>query len=726
VKIGVKLVVVISVFNIIGIGLLAGVTLILAQREISRLADEEAQSIAREGSEKIGKWFEGRIGAARTLARVMEGYKEIPAAERRDYFNMMMRQLLDASQGIYANWAPNAVDGMDADYANTPGTDETGRYKSAWNLINGEFIVAPIAGFEWDMVMQTPVLHEEYILDPVVYQDPTMGNVLIAIMGSPVRDKETGVLLADVGSTLALVTIQEMVEQIKPFGDGYAMLFSPSGVVVAHSDPRRLGKKLWESESDTFGPFLDTIADAVTQGSPASFAYRSAQLDTVMQYYAVPFTIGQVPKPWTLVIGVSQATIMAPIYHMVTLSAIIGILTMFLMSAGVIVTARSISRPLSHTMTVLKDIAEGNLTRQIDIHSKDEVGELAGYINFTVDKIKRLVMVIKNQSVVLFDIGNDLASNMTETAATINEITANIRSIKGRTINQSASVTETNATMEQIAVNIKKLDGHVDRQSDSVARSSSAIEEMLANIQSVSQTLSKNTNNVKELMEASEIGRSGLQEVSMDIQEIARESEGLLEINAVMENIASQTNLLSMNAAIEAAHAGEAGKGFAVVANEIRKLAENSGEQSKTIFSVLKKIKDSIDKITKSTGNVLNKFAAIEHGVRTVSEQEENIRNAMEEQNAGSKQILEAVGQLNEVTRMVKDGSTQMLEGSGQVIQESKNLEIVTQEITNGMNEMATGADQINVAVRRVNEISGQNKENIDVLVREVSKFKVE
>ena len=205
--------------------------------------------------------------------------------------------------------------------------------------------------------------------------------------------------------------------------------------------------------------------------------------------------------------------------------------------------------------------------------------------------------------------------------------------------------------MEQITVTIDKLKGHVDNQSASVSQSSSAIEEMLANIQSVTQTLVKNAGNVKELIESSEVGRSGLRGVAEDIQEIARESEGLLEINAVMENIASQTNLLSMNAAIEAAHAGEAGKGFAVVADEIRKLAENSGEQSKTISSVLKKIKDAIDKITKSTESVLSKFEAIDGGVRTVSDQEENIRNAMEEQGEGSKQILEAVERLNDLPK---------------------------------------------------------------------------
>jgi len=114
------------------------------------------------------------------------------------------------------------------------------------------------------------------------------------------------------------------------------------------------------------------------------------------------------------------------------------------------------------------------------------------------------------------------------------------------------------------------------------------------------------------LQSSSEEGGHGLKEVSVDIQEIAKESDGLMEINAVMENIASQTNLLSMNAAIEAAHAGEAGKGFAVVADEIRKLAESSSDQSKTIGTVLKKIAESIKNITGSTDNVLKKFEAID------------------------------------------------------------------------------------------------------------------
>ena len=386
----------------------------------------------------------------------------------------------------------------------------------------------------------------------------------------------------------------------------------------------------------------------------------------------------------------------------------------------------SITKPILKVADALKIVAQGDLTHAINFNTKDEIGDLTQNISFTLDNIKALVLLIKKQAGVLSEIGSGLSGNMSKTASAINEITANIQSIKGRVINQSASVTQTNATMEQVVTNINKLNNHVETQSNNISLASSAIEEMVANINSVTKTLVDNAANVNSLKDASEVGRIGLQEVSSDIQEISRESEGLLEINAVMENIASQTNLLSMNAAIEAAHAGEAGKGFAVVADEIRKLAESSSEQSKTIGAVLKKIAESIKKITGSTDNVMARFEAIESGVKIVSQQEENIRNAMEEQGEGSKQLLHSASGLNETTHQVKTGSVEMLSGSKEVMHECQNLEKATQEITGGMNEMAAGAEQVNAAVHQVSEMSSKNNEAIDSLLKEVSKFKVD
>ena len=222
---------------------------------------------------------------------------------------------------------------------------------------------------------------------------------------------------------------------------------------------------------------------------------------------------------------------------------------------------------------------------------------------------------------------------------------------------------------------MKQFNEHVEAQSLSVSMSSSATKEMIANVGSVNDTLVANSSNVKELQDASTAGYTSLNDVVADIQGIARESESLLEINSVMENIAGQTNLLSMNAAIEAARAGESGKGFAVVAGEIRKLAESSSQQSQTISGVLKSIKSSIDKITRSTDVVLGRFDAIGNGVKTVAVQEDNILHAMEEQGRGSQQILEAIGNVNEITHQVKEAARRMVETSKESMHKTDNTD---------------------------------------------------
>jgi len=432
-----------------------------------------------------------------------------------------------------------------------------------------------------------------------------------------------------------------------------------------------------------------------------------------------------------LFVGIEMSSMNNYIVHIRNssiVSIVIAALVIFLISILVNMMSSRIMvlKPIRAVIEVLERLGNGDLTAHLAVSGNDEIGEMARHINSAMEKIRSLVLIIKDQASTLVSIGDELTSNMNDTAGAISGITSNVQSIKGRILNQSASVTETHATMEHLTVTIHKFDGHVENQSVNISQASSAIEHMVANSRSVTDTLVRNSANVKELLEASDVGRTGLQNVVTDIKEIASESEGLLEINSVMKGIASQTNLLSMNAAIEAAHAGEAGRGFAVVADEIRKLAENSGEQSKIIGTVLKKIKESIDKIAHSTENVLNRFEAIDSRVKTVSEQEENIRNAMEEQGEGSKQILEGVGNVNEITRQVKTGSHEMLAGAEEVIRESANLEQATQEITTGINAMALSADQINAAVNHVSDISGKTREGINALISEVERFKVE
>lgn len=389
--------------------------------------------------------------------------------------------------------------------------------------------------------------------------------------------------------------------------------------------------------------------------------------------------------------------------------------------------AAGIISSLKKNISILRNISEGegDLTQKIDILKSDEIGTMAKYFNLSFEKIRMLVETVKSQSSTLQNIGLELVSNMTQTAASISEISSNIQSVKNSTLKQSSSVTETGSTMRRMKNEIEDLHTLVDNQAANVTESSSAIEQMMASINNVSQTLFKNNENIKRLTESSETGRESLNRIDEDIRMVAEESESLIDISEVIQNIASQTNLLSMNAAIEAAHAGEAGKGFSVVADEIRKLAESSGEQAKIVATVLGKIKTSIETISFSAKNVLNEFNVIQMEVNTVTNQENAIRSAMEEQAAGSKQVLQAIEQLRDISQEVNAHSSQMLTHSQLVVEETKNLDILTTEITASMNEMSAGTEQVVIAITKVNEISDQNKASIDDLILEVEKFKV-
>jgi methyl-accepting chemotaxis protein len=710
-------------------------TLILLQAS-SIITELSVESIERLASQQASFWKgreEGYLRVAHVAAGFLAAYERTEPERRRVRFDQFLEATLRSEPnivGIFAVFKPNVLDGADDQYRGVTGSSPEGIYAPWFTQSSGEIEHQTYENVPGALeVINGPNNRKETVRDPepVTVQGRQTYMFRMAV---PIINSRTNEVVGLVGVNILIDAVQPIVEQTLKTNEDIAALtvYTGNGTILGNLRPERIGKLLKEADTSLYGAHTDTAWEAVLNGKPLNLKVYSPVLESNLELVLYPFTIGDSGVSWSIMVSSAEIVVLEEVNTLTRLVVVIAAVVAVVVAVIIFLVLSSITKPIVNVALTLQDISEGegDLTKTIIVASKDEIGDLALYFNKTLEKIKNLVKTIKNQSVALFDIGNELAGNMTETAAAVNEITANIQSIKGRVINQSASVTETNATMEQITVNIDKLNGHVEKQSSSVAKSSSAIEEMIANINSVTQTLVKNAQSVQELLESSDIGRSGLQEVATDIQEIARESEGLLEINAVMENIASQTNLLSMNAAIEAAHAGEAGKGFAVVADEIRKLAESSGEQSKTISSVLKKIKDAIDKITRSTEGVLGKFEAIDKGVRTVSEQTENIHNAMEEQSVGSQQILEVISQLNEITQMVKSGSEEMLEGSKEVIQEGKNLEMATQEITNGMNEMATGADQINIAVTQVNTISGKNKDNIDILVKEVSRFKVE
>jgi methyl-accepting chemotaxis protein len=690
-----------------------------------------AEELIEKNSIEIQRRFEKFLNYGEVLAQVFSDYESTDEELRRHTYDDLLRGMIQQQtriMGIFTAWLPNTIDSYDG---------RMGQYQSFFTRRRTGNVEHIPAGYEgWQEYLANMAEGGKPVLETPVWRDIFgHGNVPIISAQYPIKNSK-GDVVGMVGinwvSTMQEI-VDELIQQIYD-GKGVAGVFANDSTIVAHFDEERVRDSVAENPAEKkmlqeqYDRIIKAIKNGGENGRVVAINRYSPTFRTDLRILYQPINVTGIDTPWCLMLAIPMNEMNKPVRQMTVFVLIFASLMLTAASVITFFVAQSIVKPIINVTNTLRDISEGegDLTRRITTNSRDEIGELSRYFNETLEKIRNLVVKIKKETMTLSEIGGDLAANMNETAAAVNEINANIQSIKTRVLNQSASVSETHATMEQVTVNIDKLNEHIEDQSANVSRASSAIEEMAANIHSVTGTLINNAVNVKTLKEASEVGRNGLQDVANDIQEIARESEGLLEINSVMQNIASQTNLLSMNAAIEAAHAGDAGRGFAVVADEIRKLAESSGEQSKTIGAVLKKIKESIDNITKSTYNVLERFEAIDSSVRTVAEQEDIIRGAMEEQEQGSRQILDGIVEVTGITRQVKSGSNEMLEGAKEVIQESNSLEKATQEITLGMNEMASGAEQINVAVNHVNDISGKNREGIDALIREVSKFKVE
>ena len=555
------------------------------------------------------------------------------------------------------------------------------------------------------------------------YIDERTGNSFVADIAVPVYNDQQhiiGVLIADMNG----LWFSDQIDGIVVGKTGNCYMMGNTGVIIADKDTELVKSQaniIEQAKTNTALTSAAVFLEHVLDTDESEIGYYTYQGTAYISSFATMET-----TDWSVIIRAPVNEFMGTINSLRLSMYVIGAIILLTALIIVFFVARTMVKPVQTVVSALQNIAqgEGDLTVRLPVHGNDEVTDLSEYFNETIAKIGASIRQVGINSNDMEEIGNELASNMTETASAVNEISANIDGVKQQAMTQAASVTETAATIEEIVRTIKQLNNSIETQAASVAQSSSSVEEMVANIASIGQTLGKTDEVIKSLTTATGDGKATLVTSNTVTQKIAEESGSLMEASSVIQHIASQTNLLAMNAAIEAAHAGEAGKGFAVVADEIRKLAEESSTQGKTITATLKTLSGEIETLSASSKTVEEKFNAIFTLAEQVKDMSNRLTEAMREQENGSREVLTAIKSINSVTIEVQAGSEEMLKGGEGVAEEMQKLDSLTRVITESMNEMASGAVQINNAVQEVSEITQKNKRSIESLAEEVGKFK--
>ncbi len=706
---------------------------LLIRKELSS-SSYSASEIAGKGyaAEVMGRLDDGLM-AAEQLSIVAGALKGM-GTSREDAVRLLEHYIVENSEfgGAWFVFEPDAFDGRDSEYAvggakggSLRGVAADGRFAPYWNRFSGSLALEECVDYEGGSASAyytTPLSTGiPYVTEPTSYAIAGKDTVVVSFCAPVMVD---GRAVGVAGLDFSLESLNAFVATIKPLGLGYAFLLSDSGTIVAHPDASIVGKS-YASVVDEAAQAR--IRDSYTQG----WVYMETKKAIVEGFLAhlvvVPLALGKTGTYWALGVMTPIDGMLKAISRLVliVIAISIGVLALSL-GALWFLTGRAIS-PLSRTAVAFAELAMGDadLTRTIDVTRDDEIGDLVGGFNAFVAKLRTIVSTLKQAQGSLGGIGEELATSSHEAASATSQILANIEGVRRLAANQEASTSLATNSVSSVVGGIADLDSLTESQAAGIAEASASIEQMIGNIGSVSSSIGHMAERFEELMKTASAGREKQEAVVGKVGVIASQSELLLEANQVISGIASQTNLLAMNAAIEAAHAGEAGKGFSVVADEIRRLSETSSEQSRTIGAELSSIKATIAEVVGASAESEESFNRVSTSIEATDELVRQVDQAMSEQREGSRQILEALRDMNTAAESLRDKARSMNQDAEQARNGMSMLIESTATIRGSMDEMGAGAQQINKAAQSVSELADSTRQSIRAMDEVIGKFVV-
>ena len=404
-------------------------------------------------------------------------------------------------------------------------------------------------------------------------------------------------------------------------------------------------------------------------------------------------------------------TILQMLYKRVTYIVIVSIIVLIV---GILLITVFTSRIFGTMKTIsgaMEEIASGkaDLTFRIPEHGNNELSQLANHSNSVIESLNRLILQLQDEAGILNETGTQLSTKMNEHIDVLTAATQDIGEISNSITEQSEKVEGITQGMQSVENEIKSLDLKLTQQSEAIQQSSSVIEEITANIRSVDKNVNEILGEYNLLVKEASEGQEQQNSVSTQIGNIAQQSEQLLAANTSISSIANQTNLLAMNAAIEASHAGEAGKGFAVVAAEIRKLAETSAKQSDSISHLLQNITEAIDGIVESSKRSSRNFESVGNKIKHLQQLIEEVQGGMNEERIGAENILNTMLTLEGTTKDITSASAHMKGESEQVFESIRILNSLAESTMDKSNNVSFRMEEMKSTAEAAVSASDRN-----------------
>ena len=587
----------------------------IAYREKNRIEDTITEVANRYAMEILREFMTGGLSTTQNLAITFESLYNDRSVNRNELNNILQHFLATHSE-LFAIWSVwENCDGLDESYLNRGlGHPETGAFVPFWyRASDGRILLSecrfynspePGKGLYYKIPMER---NAAVILEPS--QEVQNGELLqVVSFVSPIRIN--GEPVGVVGVDFNLNQLTQRIREFQFPAKGYnAYFFSAGGIYVSSSDSEKIGKSVLAYEG------LEKMEEL------RNFSQRSYSIVQIGDVYhvAVPVQMSEDSgAPWVFVLTVEKSVLFRDAYWLIGATVFTVVILIFVVLLIIFYVSQSIVRPVRKISLMVEDIAKGeaDLSKTLEVQSNDELGDIASSINTFIVKLRDIIRKMKSAINSAADVQNKVTDS-TKTAESFTQMMVSAVSsaftLMDDAKNEMLGISQ---KLEDISMEVDGFKVTVENGTAVVSQSSTATNEIVATINNISSNVSGNAESLQRLAELSEDGKNRMDENAALIKQIHNSTKSMFDAIKVVNGIAQQTNLLAMNAAIEAAHAGEAGKGFAVVAEEIRKMAEDSSKNASIISKNLIDAAKLVETVTVSNTATAEVFNDLNQQVR--------------------------------------------------------------------------------------------------------------